>query len=88
MEKIASHAYEKPGWKLYVSLPILSWALYDFANTIFSSNVNTIFFPALCFGNGGKKRELEPNRQYIYFVCKCVSLFLFSDIFTFIRHMD
>lgn len=30
---------------LYFSLPILSWALYDFANTIFSSNINTIFFP-------------------------------------------
>jgi len=32
-------------WRLYISLPILSWALYDFANTIFSSNINTIFFP-------------------------------------------
>ena len=30
---------------LYFSLPILSWALYDFANTIFSSNIITIFFP-------------------------------------------
>jgi UMF1 family MFS transporter len=30
---------------LYFSLPILSWALYDFANTIFSSNIVTIFFP-------------------------------------------
>lgn len=30
---------------LYFSLPILSWALYDFANTIFSSNINTVFFP-------------------------------------------
>ncbi|WP_417900885.1 MFS transporter [Bacillus haimaensis] len=26
-------------------MPILSWALYDFANTIFSSNIITIFFP-------------------------------------------
>lgn len=32
-------------WGLYLSLPILSWAFYDFANTIFSSNINTIFFP-------------------------------------------
>ncbi|MBO8162670.1 MAG: MFS transporter [Brevibacillus sp.] len=30
---------------LFFSLPVLSWALYDFANTIFSSNVVTIFFP-------------------------------------------
>ncbi|EOR26907.1 hypothetical protein A499_00900 [Niallia nealsonii AAU1] len=36
---------EKKGLALYFSLPILSWALYDAANTIFSSNINTIFFP-------------------------------------------
>ncbi|WP_341301737.1 MFS transporter [Lysinibacillus sp. FSL H8-0500] len=30
---------------IYLSLPILSWAFYDFANTIFSSNINTVFFP-------------------------------------------
>lgn len=30
---------------LYMSLPIISWAFYDFANTIFSSNINTVFFP-------------------------------------------
>ncbi|KGR73721.1 MFS transporter [Ureibacillus sinduriensis] len=30
---------------LYLSLPIISWAFYDFANTIFSSNINTVFFP-------------------------------------------
>ncbi|CAM3807137.1 MFS transporter [Cytobacillus oceanisediminis] len=32
-------------WRLYMTMPIVSWALYDFANTIFSSNINTIFFP-------------------------------------------
>ncbi|RXT05180.1 MFS transporter [Ammoniphilus sp. CFH 90114] len=31
--------------RLFLSLPIFSWALYDLANTIFSSNVITIFFP-------------------------------------------
>ncbi|MDO3408260.1 MFS transporter [Saccharibacillus sp. CPCC 101409] len=30
---------------LLLSLPVLCWALYDFANTIFSSNIVTIFFP-------------------------------------------
>jgi MFS transporter, UMF1 family len=35
----------RKGIQLYFSLPILSWALYDFANTIFSSNITTIFFP-------------------------------------------
>lgn len=36
---------EKKGLALYFSLPVISWALYDAANTIFSSNINTIFFP-------------------------------------------
>ncbi|MFD1735603.1 MFS transporter [Bacillus salitolerans] len=36
---------ERKTMALYFSLPILSWALYDFANTIFSSNITTIFFP-------------------------------------------
>ncbi|MCP1306806.1 MFS transporter [Paenibacillus tyrfis] len=35
----------RSGWRLYWSMPILAWALYDFANTIFSSNIITIFFP-------------------------------------------
>lgn len=47
--KVESQLYkeQKPRspWQLYLSLPILSWALYDFANTIFSSNIITIFFP-------------------------------------------
>ncbi|RCK10978.1 hypothetical protein DT075_21855 [Bacillus licheniformis] len=36
---------QRTGIKLFLTLPILSWALYDFANTIFSSNIVTIFFP-------------------------------------------
>ncbi|SDD41186.1 MFS transporter, UMF1 family [Paenibacillus sp. UNCCL117] len=35
----------RSGWKLYFALPVLVWALYDFANTIFTSNIVTIFFP-------------------------------------------
>ncbi|MCE4956540.1 MFS transporter [Macrococcoides caseolyticum] len=31
--------------KLLLSLPIFSWALYDFSNTIFSANIVTLFFP-------------------------------------------
>ncbi|KRU16924.1 MULTISPECIES: MFS transporter [Bacillus] len=33
------------GFGLFLTAPILAWALYDFANTIFSSNMITIFFP-------------------------------------------
>ncbi|WFA06723.1 MFS transporter [Bacillus sp. HSf4] len=36
---------QRNGIKLFLTLPIISWALYDFANTIFSSNIVTIFFP-------------------------------------------
>lgn len=36
---------ERSQLALYLSLPVLSWAFYDFANTIFSSNINTVFFP-------------------------------------------
>ncbi|MCD1260038.1 MFS transporter [Paenibacillus athensensis] len=35
----------RKAWVLFFSLPILSWAMYDFANTIFSSNIITIFYP-------------------------------------------
>ncbi|GGB08694.1 MFS transporter [Macrococcus hajekii] len=31
--------------KLLLSVPVLSWALYDFSNTIFSANIITLFFP-------------------------------------------
>ncbi|WP_370297627.1 MFS transporter [Ammoniphilus sp. YIM 78166] len=34
-----------PNKKLLFTMPIFSWALYDLANTIFTSNVITIFFP-------------------------------------------
>ncbi len=31
--------------RLLLSVPVLSWALYDFSNTIFSANIITLFFP-------------------------------------------
>ena len=45
MQKKALNGNVRSPIAIYLSLPILSWALYDFANTIFSSNINTIFFP-------------------------------------------
>ncbi|MCU7556934.1 MFS transporter [Macrococcus capreoli] len=35
----------KKDLRLLLSLPIFSWALYDFSNTIFSANIVTLFFP-------------------------------------------
>lgn len=31
--------------RLLLSVPVFSWALYDFSNTIFSANIITLFFP-------------------------------------------
>lgn len=45
MQKTDLNAERKSMAKRLISLPVLSWALYDFANTIFSSNIQTIFFP-------------------------------------------
>ncbi|WP_353855960.1 MFS transporter [Bacillus sp. Bos-x628] len=36
---------KEAGFGLFLTAPVLAWALYDFANTIFSSNMITIFFP-------------------------------------------
>ncbi|MGG6437696.1 MFS transporter [Saccharococcus caldoxylosilyticus] len=89
MEKIedASPLYEtrrRPGWKLYVSLPVLSWALYDFANTIFSSNVNTIFFPLYVSETVGKSESLNQIAStFISYANALASFFLvvFSPLY-------
>lgn len=49
----------RSGMKLFFTLPILSWALYDFANTIFSSNINTVFFPFYLDAQIGGSAEME-----------------------------
>jgi MFS transporter, UMF1 family len=74
----------RPGWKLYVSLPILSWALYDFANTIFSSNVNTIFFPLYVSETVGKSESLNQIAStFISYANALASFFLviFSPLY-------
>jgi MFS transporter, UMF1 family len=74
----------QPGWKLYVSLPVLSWALYDFANTIFSSNVNTIFFPLYVSETVGKSESLNQIAStFISYANALASFFLvvFSPLY-------
>ena len=82
MEKIEDalslETKRRPGWKLYVSLPVLSWALYDFANTIFSSNVNTIFFPLYVSETVGKSESLNQiSSTFISYANSLSSFFLF-----------
>ncbi|HWO96202.1 MAG TPA: MFS transporter [Bacillus sp. (in: firmicutes)] len=50
---------KKSSFAIYCSFPIVGWALYDFANTIFSSNIATIFFPFYLQDVIGKSDELN-----------------------------
>ncbi|HZG59340.1 MAG TPA: MFS transporter [Anoxybacillus sp.] len=74
----------QPDLKLYVSLPVLSWALYDFANTIFSSNINTIFFPLYVSETVGKSESLNQIAStFISYANALASFFLvvFSPLY-------
>ncbi len=69
---------------LYLSLPILSWAFYDFANTIFSSNINTIFFPFYTdevIGTSAAKQQVAST--FVSYANAVASMFLvmFSPLF-------
>lgn len=69
---------------LFFSLPILSWALYDFANTIFSSNIITIFFPLyLQEIIGGSPYLDQISSTFISYLNAFASFFLviFSPLF-------
>ncbi|MBM7693089.1 UMF1 family MFS transporter [Peribacillus deserti] len=69
---------------LYFTLPIISWALYDFANTIFSSNINTIFFPFYIQEAIGNNEVLDQIAStFISYANAAASLFLvlFSPLY-------
>ncbi|KAB7704745.1 MFS transporter [Bacillus aerolatus] len=77
-------AAKRPAWGLYFSLPVLSWALYDFANTIFSSNIITIFFPFyLQEAIGGNEQLNQIASTFISYANAAASFFLvlFSPLF-------
>ncbi|TDL35217.1 MFS transporter [Jeotgalibacillus sp. S-D1] len=74
----------RSGWKLYLTLPILSWALYDFANTIFSSNINTVFFPFYLDSTIGTSEEMnQVASTFISYANALASFFLvvFSPLY-------
>ncbi|HJH11490.1 MAG TPA: MFS transporter [Metalysinibacillus jejuensis] len=75
---------QRSQYALYLSLPILSWAFYDFANTIFSSNINTIFFPFYMDEVLGKNEVMQQVAStFISYANALASLFLviFSPLF-------
>ncbi|UFJ42334.1 MFS transporter [Brevibacillus humidisoli] len=74
----------RKGTALYLSLPVFSWALYDFANTIFSSNVITIFFPFYMQQVIGGSAVLDQIAStFVSYTNAAASLFLvlFSPLF-------
>lgn len=69
---------------IYLSLPILSWAFYDFANTIFSSNINTIFYPFYINETIGKDKVMEQVASTFVSYANAIASFLlviFSPLF-------
>ncbi|MBM6617650.1 MFS transporter [Bacillus sp. RD4P76] len=69
---------------MFLSLPVISWALYDFANTIFSSNITTIFFPFYLQEVIGKDEVLnQVASTFITYSNAIASFFLviFSPLF-------
>lgn len=74
----------KGGWKWFFTMPILSWALYDFANTIFSSNITTIFFPFYVQEIAGGSERLDQIASTFLSYANAVSSFflvVFSPLF-------
>ncbi len=74
----------RKGMALFFTLPIFSWALYDFANTIFSSNINTIFFPLYLQAKVGGDPVLDQlASSFISYLNAIASIFLviFSPLY-------
>ncbi|MFD0694042.1 MFS transporter [Paenibacillus sp. GCM10027628] len=59
LEPASSTIHARKVWTLFFSLPIFAWAMYDFANTIFSSNIVTVFYPFYLSETLGKSEEMN-----------------------------
>ncbi|WP_082686254.1 MFS transporter [Bacillus coahuilensis] len=85
-ESRINHNQRKPSGNiaLFLSLPVLSWAFYDFANTIFSSNINTIFFPFYVEESVGTNEQMKQIAStFISYANSIASFFLvlFAPLF-------
>lgn len=70
--------------ELYLSLPILAWALFDFANTIFSANIVTLFFPQYITEMVGDDPRLEQIASTVIAYANAAAallLILFSPLY-------
>ncbi|NEW07545.1 MFS transporter [Paenibacillus sp. SYP-B3998] len=59
LESASNPVHARKAWTLFFSLPIFAWAMYDFANTIFSSNIVTVFYPFYLSETLGKSEEMN-----------------------------
>ena len=59
LESASNPVQARNVWALFFSLPIFAWAMYDFANTIFSSNIVTVFYPFYLKETLGKSEEFN-----------------------------
>lgn len=69
---------------LFLSLPILAWAFFDFANTIFSANIVTLFFPQYITEMVGDDAQLEQIASTVIAYANAASavlLILFSPLY-------
>ena len=69
---------------LFLSMPILAWAFFDFANTIFSANIVTLFFPQYITEMIGTNERLEQISSTVIAYANAGSailLILFSPLF-------
>lgn len=69
---------------LFLSLPILAWAFFDFANTIFSANIVTLFFPQYITAVVGGNPQLEQIASTIIAYANAAAailLILFSPLY-------
>jgi MFS transporter, UMF1 family len=92
MEANAAIRYDKTGAQLLDSLsgelnpPLaparerLSWALYDFANTVFSMNIATLYFAAWLVGDLGHSNTLYATVNGIASALVVISIPLFGAI--------
>lgn len=74
----------RPPIALYLSLPIMAWALFDFANTIFSANIVTLFFPQYITEIVGDNPRLEQIASTIIAYANAAAamlLILFSPLY-------
>ncbi|MEW9699291.1 MFS transporter [Paenibacillus sp. SI8] len=58
-ETASNQMHARKAWTLFFSLPIFAWAMFDFANTIFSSNIVTVFYPFYLSETLGKNEQMN-----------------------------